>query len=81
MLCRQTVADEIIVGDGIMKLSIAAKLYCIFALLAAVTVATAAIAVVNAKRDVVLTKEFEAAFNGAENVERVDGLIYAVVME
>ena len=64
-----------------MKLSIAAKLYCIFALLAAVTVATAAIAVVNAKRDVVLTKEFEAAFNGAENVERVDGLIYAVVME
>jgi methyl-accepting chemotaxis protein len=63
------------------KFSIAAKLYCLFALLAAVTVAAAAIAVVNADRDIALTKKFESAFNGAENVERVDGLIYAVVME
>jgi methyl-accepting chemotaxis protein len=83
MLYRQTVANTILAGKDIVmsKLSIAAKLYWIFALLAAVTVAAAAIAVVNADRHVALTKEFESAFNGAENVERVDGLIYAVVME
>ncbi|MEA2954357.1 MAG: methyl-accepting chemotaxis protein, partial [Alphaproteobacteria bacterium] len=67
-----------------MKLSnvtIAAKLYAIFALLATVTIALAAVAVVNARQHALLTREFEAAFQGAQNVERVNGLIQAVVME
>jgi methyl-accepting chemotaxis protein len=63
------------------RLSIAAKLYVIFALLATVTVALAAVATVNAKRHVALTRQFESAFVGAENVEHIDSLIYAVVME
>ena len=41
------------------KLSIAAKLYVIFALLATVTVALAAVAILNANRHVALTREFE----------------------
>jgi methyl-accepting chemotaxis protein len=61
--------------------SIAARLYIIFALLAAATVALAVVAVIHAARHVAMTKEFESAFVGAENVERVNSLIYAVVME
>ena len=63
------------------KLSIAAKLYVIFALLATVMVALAALAIFNAERHVARTKEFESAFVGAENVEHISSLIYAVVME
>src|SRR5579859_4554449 len=63
------------------NLSIAARLYVVFALLAAVTVALAAVAIVNAKRHVALTGQFESAFVGAENVDRINSLIYAVVME
>jgi methyl-accepting chemotaxis protein len=63
------------------NLSIAAKLYLIFALLATVTVALASVAAFNARRHAVLTDEFRSAFEGAMNVERVNGLIYAVVME
>jgi methyl-accepting chemotaxis protein len=63
------------------KLSIAAKLYVIFALLATVTAALAAVAILSANRQVALTKEFESTFVGAENVERTNSLIYAVVME
>ena len=63
------------------KLSIATKLYVIFALLATMTVALAAVAIFNSNRHVALTNEFESAFVGAENVERINSLIYAVVME
>ena len=63
------------------KLSIAAKLYAIFALLATVTVALALVAVVSARRHAAMTDEFEAAFRGSQNVERINSLIYAVVME
>src|SRR6185312_13508828 len=63
------------------KLSIAAKLYVIFVLLATVTVALAGVAILNAKRHVALTREFNSAFIGAENVDRINSLIYAVVME
>jgi methyl-accepting chemotaxis protein len=62
-------------------LSIAAKLYVIFALLATMTVALAAVATLNANRHVALTKEFESTFIAAENVELINGLIYATVME
>jgi len=63
------------------KLSIAAKLYTIFALLAVATMALAGVAVFNSTRHAALTSEVEAASQGTLNVERVDGLIYAVVME
>ncbi len=47
------------------QLSIATKLYAIFALLATVTVALAVVAVVNARHHAALTDEFESAFAGA----------------
>jgi methyl-accepting chemotaxis protein len=64
-----------------LSLSIATKLYAIFALLATVTIALAAVAVVNSRNHAALTDEFETAFIGAENVQRVNALIYAVMME
>jgi methyl-accepting chemotaxis protein len=63
------------------SLSIAAKLYTIFALLATATAGLSLMAVLNARNNTALTQEFERAFLGTQNVERVNGLIYAVVME
>src|SRR5713226_7596231 len=63
------------------SLSIAAKLYTIFALLATATIALAGIAVVNARHHAAMTSNYETSLSGTQNVERVDGLIYAVVME
>jgi methyl-accepting chemotaxis protein len=63
------------------RFSIATKLYAIFALLATVTVGLAAAAGINAHHHASLTDEFETAYSGALNVQRVDALIYAVVME
>src|SRR5437763_3531968 len=63
------------------SLSIAAKLYTIFALLATATIALAIMAILNSRQNSALTDDFEKAFVGAQNVERVNGLIYAVVME
>jgi len=64
-----------------LKLSIAAKLYTIFALLAGATVAFGAVAITTARQQSILMGEFETAFLGTQNVERVNGLVYAVVME
>ncbi|HEY2757513.1 MAG TPA: methyl-accepting chemotaxis protein [Pseudolabrys sp.] len=63
------------------KLSIAAKLYAIFALMATITVALSVVAVSNARHHQALTDDFESANIGTWNVERVNGLIYAVVMD
>jgi methyl-accepting chemotaxis protein len=63
------------------RLSIASQLYAIFALLATATVVLALVAVVTARRHAALTDEFELALQGSQNVERINGLIYAVVME
>lgn len=63
------------------RLSIASKLYAIFALLAAVTMSLAMVAVVNSRHHSELINAFESAFHGSVNVERVNGLIYAVMME
>ena len=63
------------------SLSIAAKLYVIFALLAMITVGLAAVAVHNADRQAALTGDFESAYAGAINVQRADALIYGVEME
>ena len=63
------------------KLSIAAKLYVIFALLATVTLVLAAQAAINARNYAALTDEFGMAFRSAHNVEEINGLIYAIGME
>src|SRR5947208_14328854 len=63
------------------RLSIASKLYAIFALLATATVVLALVAVVTARRHAALTDEFESSLQGSQNVERINALIYAVVME
>ncbi len=63
------------------KLSIAAKLYAIFALLATATVALSVVAVSNAYRHAVLTDEFQSANAGSWNVERVNSLLYAAMLE
>jgi len=63
------------------KLTIAARLYAIFALMAASTVALSVAAVSNARNHAALTDDFESANAGSWNVERINGLIYASVME
>jgi methyl-accepting chemotaxis protein len=63
------------------QLSIAAKLYAIFALLATVTIALAAIAAVNSREHARLTSQLEAAYSGVASVERVQAFIYAAIME
>jgi methyl-accepting chemotaxis protein len=63
------------------RLSIATKLYAIFALLAIVTVVQAAVAVFNSRHHDALTREYEAASEGAKHAERLNGLVYAVAME
>ncbi len=63
------------------KLSIAARLYAVFALMAATTVALSMVAVSQARDHAALTDEFESANAGSWNVERINGLIYASVME
>ena len=63
------------------NLSIGAKLYGIFALLAVATTALAGIAVINARDHAAMTSEYETSLVGTQNVERMNGLIYAVVME
>ena len=77
--------DPYFKGRGLLltlpKLSIAAKLYVIFALMATTTIALSVVAVTAARQHAALTDEFESANAGTWNVERVNGLIYAVVME
>jgi methyl-accepting chemotaxis protein len=62
-------------------LSIATKLYAICALLATLTIALAAIVAWNGHRHASLIAEFESAFRGGQQVGRINGLIYAVLME
>src|SRR4051812_6995382 len=49
--------------------------------MATITVALSVVAVSNARHHQALTDEFESANVGTWNVERVNGLIYAVVMD
>ncbi len=63
------------------RLTIAAKLYAIFALLATVTLAIAIVAALNVRRHSVLTEEFRAASDGARQLERINTLVHAVVVE
>src|SRR5216684_4481679 len=63
------------------RLSLAAKLYSIFALFAVLTAAITILSDYNTRRNLELTEAVETASRAALNVERVNSLVYAVVME
>jgi methyl-accepting chemotaxis protein len=63
------------------RLSLAARLYSIFALLAVLTAAITALSDYNSRHGAELTEAIETANLAALNVERVNSLVYAVVME
>ena len=63
------------------RLSLAARLYSIFALFAVLTAAIAVLSDYNSRRGADLTEAIERANSAAINVERVNSLVYAVVME
>src|SRR5437763_2592257 len=63
------------------RLSLAAKLYSIFTLFAVLTAAITALSDYNTRRNTKLTEAVETASRAALNVERVNSLVYAVVME
>jgi methyl-accepting chemotaxis protein len=60
------------------KLSIAAKLYAIFALMATTTVVLSMVAALNARSHVVLTRQLESVNTDRSDAERLDALIDAV---
>src|SRR5215468_8204293 len=65
----------------ISKLSLAAKLYSIFGLFALLTAAITALSDYNTRRNTELTEAVSTASRAALNVERINSLVYAVVME
>ena len=65
----------------VSQLSIAAKLYSIFALLVAATLALVAVLVYQSNSQVSIVDDVNAAAQGTISVEKVNGLIFAVVME
>jgi methyl-accepting chemotaxis protein len=69
-------------AEGITsRLSIAARLYSVFALFALLTAATTVLSGYNTRRNAELTEAIETANRAALNVERVNSLVYAIVME
>jgi methyl-accepting chemotaxis protein len=63
------------------RLSLAAKLYSVFALFAVLTAAITMLSDYNSRRNAELTQASETASQAALNVERINSLVYAVVME
>jgi methyl-accepting chemotaxis protein len=63
------------------NLSIAAKLYSIFGLLAVVTLVGAVVSNINNRQNAYLGEEVAVAARAGEHIERVNALVYAVVME
>lgn len=63
------------------RFSLAAKLYSVFALFAALIAAITALSDYNTRRNAELLEAVETASRAALNVERVNSLVYAVVME
>lgn len=63
------------------RFTLATKLYAIFALFALLTAAIALLSDYNSRRSTELTSAIETANAAALNVERVNSLVYAVVME
>ena len=63
------------------RLSLATKLYSIFALFAVLVAAITALSDYNTRQNTALTEAVATASRAAFNVERVNSLVYAVVME
>ena len=63
------------------RLSLATKLYSIFSLFALLTAAIAVLSDYNTRSSTELTDAIETSSHAALNVERVNSLVYAVVME
>jgi methyl-accepting chemotaxis protein len=63
------------------RLSLAAKLYSVFALFAVLTAAITVLSDYSSRRNVELTQASETASQAALNVEHINALVYAVVME
>ena len=63
------------------SLSLAFKLYSVFALFALLTAAITALSDYNTRRNAELIQSIETANQAALNVERVNSLVYAMVME
>jgi methyl-accepting chemotaxis protein len=69
-------------GSGITsRLSLAAKLYSVLALFGVLIAAITALSDYNTSRQLELTEAVETASHAALNVEHVNALVYAVVME
>jgi hypothetical protein len=68
-------------GSIASRLSLATRLYSIFALFALLTAAIAVLSNYNSSRSTEITEAIERANLAALNVERVNSLVYAVVME
>ncbi len=65
----------------VSRLSLTARLYSIFALFAVLTAAITVLSDYNSRRGAEVTEATETANLAALNVERVNSLVYAVVME
>jgi methyl-accepting chemotaxis protein len=65
----------------VLRFSVGAKLYTILSLLALAIAALAAMTLVTASINARLAADVHSASAGLQNVERTNGLIYAVVME
>ena len=63
------------------RFSLAAKLYSIFALFAVLVAVITALSYYNTRQNAQLTEAVATASRAALNVERVNSLVYAVVME
>src|SRR5882724_11468043 len=78
----ETVKSRSTAGYAITsRLSIATKLYSVFALFALLTAAITVLSDYNSRRNAELIEAIETASRAALNVERINSLVYAVVME
>src|SRR6202011_79436 len=69
-------------GAGVTsRLSLAGKLYAVFALFALLTAAITVLSDYNSRRNAELIEAIQTASRAALNIERVNSLVYAVVME
>jgi methyl-accepting chemotaxis protein WspA len=78
---RGSIGVEVISMTLFAKLSISTKLHVLFALLAVITVACATITIRGLRQQELLANDVGSAYLGARYVEKINGLIYAVVME
>ena len=63
------------------RFSLAARLYSLFALFAVLVAAITALSQYNTSQNAELTEQVSIASRAAVNVERINSLVYAVVME